>query len=299
MAIKKKLSFWRVVLAERVRSKRGLAIKVILLAAIIGLQTYFPATLAFLSLPTKLLTIFVYYVGLSLGFSLVRLVVIKQYLSRNSLPAHHVDNFTLAIKRLSTVTLHFVFFFVLLWLLNIPITQFFTSISIFLAAIILMTRDYIVGFFNGLSLLFTDRFSVNDYIKIGEYKGRIRDVRFQSIELLTDDGDVVYVPTSALLTKEVANFSKRDTKTISSEFTLPVLTPTKLEKLESSLRKTVEDNFGNRLTKKGVHLQVSKVEKDTLVIRVEVHVTNYSYQHEQEVRRLLAEELLKFRSKLK
>ena len=290
---------WRVMLAERVRSKAGLLSKALLLAVLLGAQYLFPGFVDSLGLPTKLLTIFLYYVGISAAFSLARILVIKQYLARNGLPAHHVDNFTLAIKRLSTAVSHFVFFFVLLWLLRIPVSQFFTSISIFLAAIILMTRDYIIGFFNGLSLLFTDRFSVNDYIKVGEYKGRIRDVRFQSIELLTDEGDVVYVPTSALLSKEVANFSKRDSKTVSADFMVPVLKPKQLERLEARVSDAVSEQFGERLSRKGVSLQVTKVEKDTVTVHVQVHVTDYSFEREQAIRRLLAQTLLKFRSTIK
>lgn len=294
LVVKKKLTFWRVVFAERVRSRAGLLTKALLLAALLAAQYVFGGFVERLGLPTKLLTIFLYYVGLSAAFSFVRVLVIKQYLARNGLSANHVDNFTLAIKRLSTATMHFVFFFVLLWLLQIPIAQFFTSISIFLAALVLMTRDYIVGFFNGLSLLFTDRFSVDDYIKVGDYKGRIRDVRFQSIELLTDQGDVVYVPTSALLTKEVANFSKNKTKTVSEEVMLPVLSNKRLEKLAGAIRSSLKE-LG--VPEDSVAVRVAKLDKETVTVRVEVRVREYRFEREQAIRERVYEQALLLRNR--
>jgi small-conductance mechanosensitive channel len=286
-----KIPFWKVAFAERIRSKLSLIFKTILVIAILAIYQYMPHLLDYLPVSTTLLTIIIHYFAITTGFSVLRVIVIRRYLSRNNLPPDHIDNFTLALKRLSSITAHIVFFFVLLSLLGIAIGQFFTSISIFAAAIVLLSREYIINFFNGLVMLFTDRFSINDYVKVGEYKGRIRDVTFQSVELLTASGEVVYVPNSLMLQKEVANLSKSKNKVISEEYIVGIVTHKQFVDLE----KQTQQAFADKNLKPVISMV--KVDKDSCTVRVEIPVKQYNFALEQEARKILIQVILAFRNK--
>lgn len=274
--------------------RTGLIPKAALLAVIFVLHTYF-SEFVNTYVSATIVTIVLSYVGLSVAVSLVRYLVLRSYLKRNEFSSSHVDNFTTVLKRLSTVIIHVAFVFVLFGLLGIQIRELLTSISLFAVALTLIFKEYITNFISGTAVLFSNRYSVNDYIKVGEHKGRIRDVSFQSVELVTDSGEVVYIPNTVLVTKEVANLSKSDQKTVSEEHAIELPSAKLFSSFEEQLQKSVRKQFPTYA--QSVSMQLVKAEKDVATVRVSVQVMKYSYQLEQEIRKHIASEVLAFRHK--
>lgn len=274
--------------------RTGLLPKLLVLIAVFVLHTYF-SEFVNTYVSATIVTIILSYVGLSVAVSLVRYLVLRSYLKRNEFSSSHIDNFTTVLKRLSTVTIHVAFIFVLFGILGIQVRELLTSISLFAVALTIIFKEYITNFISGTAVLFSNRYSVNDYIKVGDHKGRIRDVSFQSVELVTDSGEVVYIPNSVLVTKEVANLSKSKQKTVTEEHAIELPSPKVFSSFEEQLQKSVHKQFPKHA--QSVSLQLVKAEKDVATIRVSVHVSKYNYQLEQDIRKHFASEILLYRSK--
>ena len=274
--------------------RTGLVPKALLLLTIFVLHTYF-SEFVHEYVSATVVTIVLSYVGISVAVSLVRYLVLRSYLVRNGLSASHVDNFTTVLRRVSTATVHVVFVFVLFGILGIQLRELLTSISLFAVALTLIFKEYITNFISGAAVLFSNRYRVNDYIKVGEYKGRIRDVSFQSVELITDSGEVVYIPNTTIITKEVANLSKLKEKTISEEHAIELPSPEEFLVFEEALRKSVTKEFSDRI--KSVSLSLVKAEKDVATVKVSVRIQKYRYELEQEVRKHVATQVLLYRRK--
>ncbi len=287
------VNFWRVVFAERIRSRAGILGKLTLLVALFFIDYYGIAS--HLPLSGQLLTLGLYYVGISILGSWIRILLLNQYLRRNNLLATHVDNFTIGIKRIVSIIVHLVFLGVFFSMLGIQITQFFTSISLFAVALTLIFKEYITNFLSGANVLLGTRFSINDYIKVGDVKGRITDINFSSIELLTESGDVAYIPNMVLLGKEVTNFSKKKQKVIVEEYVFKTLH----EKQFISLEKKIQDIIQKEVSSaKAVSLSIQKIEKDSITIKISVTLTPYRFETEQTVKRIVASHVLACKNKI-
>jgi small-conductance mechanosensitive channel len=290
-----RLTFWRTLTAQQSRRFpffAKAAVLVLLVVANLYLSAYFHQY----GILANIMLILPWYVLIGLLASFVRLSWTHAYLQRNNLAADHVDNFTVAVKRLSFAATHVVFFFVLFYLLDIPISQFFTSISLFAVALVLLFREYISSFMNGITLMFSRGLRIRDYVKIGDQKGRITDISFLHVELRTELGDVVYIPNNLVLSKEFINFSQQNTKQVAMEFTIPKEFFGRVDELEERLRKVVEERFGDNIKDGGIRFLIERVEKDHAVVSVRVTVMQYTYAREKALQKQVSKEVLSFLS---
>lgn len=281
-------------LASFSRSRIIILLKVVLLSAVFGWYVFERSSFVLFIQQATVVPVLIAYFVLTFSFSLIRVIVVKSYLARRNLAADHVDNFTLGMRRLTSASAHIIFVFILMHLLGIRIGQFFTSISIFAVGIVLLTREYILNFINGASILFSDKYRIHDYIKVGDIKGRITNVTFQSIELITEAGEVVYIPNSVLVSKEVFNLSKRKIKSFSEELVFLMVNEKKLSVIEKAVSKSLEE-FAEFVVSSRIF--VSKVEKETCTVTVSVRVKKYSFELEQKIRKAIIGAALSVRAK--
>ncbi len=92
-------------------------------------------------------------------------------------------------------------------------------------------------------ILFSSDFKNGDYVKIGEFKGRIKDITFINLKLITDEGDIVFILNSLIFQKEVINFSKVKTKRIIYDFEIEKSLFPKIRKVEKSILKNLITEF--------------------------------------------------------
>ncbi len=157
-----------------------------------------------------------------------------------------------------------------------------TSISLVAVALVLIFRDYIANFLNSIIIMFSKNIRLNEYVKIGDYKGRIKDISFMNIELHTETGEIVYIANSQVLTKEITNYSKNKSKKIMIDFTTPLISSKKITLLESELKKKISNEF----MKKNIssNLNIIKVGKDVIDFSFVIETNNYDYEFERDVR---------------
>src|SRR5690554_3380452 len=118
--------------------------------------------------------------------------------------------------------------------------EFLTSITLVAMAIALLFRDYITNMISGLLIMFSDRFTVGDYIKISNDQGQIVDITLSNIVLNNEDDDLVMIPNNTAFTENIINQTIANTRKMVIDFNLPLASAHKRDELEQRLRGVLE-----------------------------------------------------------
>src|SRR5690606_7854747 len=158
----------------------------------------------------------------SILVSIGKWLVISWYSRRTKKNDRVRGNFVLGVSQIAGIaTVVFAVISVML-ALGINPKEFLTSITIVAMAIALLFRDYITNMISGLLIMFSDRFTIGDNIKIGEYEGRILDITLVNIEVKNEDDDIVLIPNNTAFTANIINQSLHNSRKVTVEFQLPL-----------------------------------------------------------------------------
>jgi small-conductance mechanosensitive channel len=169
-------------------------------------------------------------------------------------------------------------------LFKVDIKQFFVSLTVIAAAIAIISKDYIANVVNGMILTFSDELSLGDYVKINEYKGRIININLSNIHLLNDDDDLIYIPNNTVFNGIVLNYTKRDTKKISIDFTINLDKLAGIEQLEVELARHLSE-YARHIVPESFNLKVENIEKDSVSLKFQYVLKEQNKDLEKEIRR--------------
>ena len=169
-------------------------------------------------------------------------------------------------------------------LLGIGPRELLTSLSIVAAAIAIVTRDYLGDFIAGLYFSFTKDFGINDYVKIGDHKGRVREIKMLKLALLNEDDDLVVLPNSKVYAHEIVNYTKRDIRYLSVDFQIDVNAITSIEHLEAELRRTL-DEFDEYVEPGSFSLKIVSLRKDALDLKLQYELKRFDVELQRQIRR--------------
>jgi len=233
------------------------------------------------------------FLGPSIVISFVRLVVIYWYIKKHRFKPNIKDNFILGINRIVSI-LNTVFGIVgLMILLGIEPIKFLTSITIVAAAIAVTFKDYITNMINGLIIMFSDRLSLGDHIKVNDTEGKILDITLINMILQNEDNDMVIIPNSVVFSSVIINQSKQNIKKLTIEFELSLhlgYTPGYLEEHLS----LVIAKFKDYVVTGGLTIKTLSISKDVVRFKVQVLLNNYDKLKEREIRKALNTAVLGF-----
>lgn len=238
----------------------------------------------------KFLTIIgfvLYYLLLNVIGNVFSKVIILLYFRRNKYSKDHVDNFTIGIENITTFLTSLVFIVVLLIGLGVDLRALLTSISIFAAALVLTFRDYLSNFFNGMTIMFSEDFKVNETVKVGDQKGKITNITFLNTELKNEQGDIIYIPNQLFLSKEVINYSKQTNKKLQIPITLKStyyeFFDEYIEYITSEVPKKIESTAVGEIT-----VSVSQIKRTSSEITIEVTINRFSHKLEGELKTVIS-----------
>jgi small-conductance mechanosensitive channel len=98
---------------------------------------------------------------------------------------------------------------------NANLTGLITTSAVLTAVIGLGAQTTLRSFFSGLSLQLERPFETGDWIRVGEYEGKVISISWKSTRILTRDNTVVYIPNEDLLTGKSINYSRPEPEFIS------------------------------------------------------------------------------------
>lgn len=226
------------------------------------------------------------FLGPSLLVSVLRQVVIFWYIKKHRLKKTVKDNFILGINRVVSILNTAFMALALTTLFSVNPLDLVFSVSIVAAALAVTFKDYITNMINGLIIMFSDRLSLGDHIKLGEYEGKILDITLINMILQNEDSDMVIIPNSVAFSSVIVNQSKQNTKKLSIEFDLSLRHSYTPDFLEEYLEKAIENDADN-VIEGGLSIKTIAINKDVAVFKVMVLLKHYDKVKERAVRRLL------------
>lgn len=231
------------------------------------------------------------FLGPSLAFSVLRLVIIYWYIRKHRFKSNIKDNFILGINRIVSL-LNVVFLIVaVMTLFKVDPKDFIFSVSIVAAALAVTFKDYITNMINGLIIMFSDRLSLGDHIKVGEHEGKILDITLINVILQNEDSDMVIIPNSVVFSSAIVNQSKQNTKKLSIEFEVPLRTAQTPETLEARLNKVLVP-YQDNIVSGGLTVKTISIQKDMAHFKVMVLLKHYDKLKERALRRAINTSLL-------
>jgi small-conductance mechanosensitive channel len=232
----------------------------------------------------NILFLLFYYLLLNIIFNYGKSTIIYFYLKKNKMHQDSTDNFTVGITRLSFFLNHFIFILILVDTFIIKLQNLITSLSLVAVAFVLIFKEYITNFLNGLNLMFSKDFRIKDTVKIGDNKGKIIDFTFHNVQLKTESGDIIYIPNSTFLTKEITNLSKFSLKSITINAILLRKDLKKFEKNKQELLNNIFKTYSEHIIEiVNIDLSISKLEKETFTIIFEIYLLKHSLKLETSI----------------
>ncbi len=224
------------------------------------------------------------YLLTALLLGVIRAFMVTSYRKRNKLEVSDRDNFILGTDSLEKLVTVFVTFIGALVILDIAFQEFLTSISLVAVALVLIFRDYISNYLDSFRLMFSTDYRIGNYIKVGENsKGVISDISFRATKLKTDEGDVMFIPNTKLITSEVVNYSKVKYKRITVPFSLPTEVVHPVAELETRLKEHLLQTFPDTIQEKKIFLRILNIKEWHTDFALEVSVDLYNLSIEDKI----------------
>ena len=238
------------------------------------------------------------FLGASLVVSTLRLIIIYWYIRKHNFKSNIKDNFILGINRIVSIlnTVFIVIGFITLF--DVDPKDFIFSVSIVAAAIAVTFKEYINNMINGLIIMFSDRLSLGDHIRIGNNEGKILDITLINMILQNEDSDMVIVPNSIAFSSVIINQSKQNTKKLSVEFDMALENGYTPEYLENYLSKIIYSYSAN-VVPGGLTVKTLEINKDVVIFKAMVLLKHYDKLKEREIRRSINTALIRLSATLK
>jgi MscS family membrane protein len=280
----------RVAIPPRYLAK--LAVELILLAGVVVL--YNMGHLLFADIPrleTILLVILRFIIFLFGASLLVRLLAMI-YRSRKHLPYHKKDNVTIGLSNLFILFIGIYGVISVFGLFGVSITTMFTTLSIVAAALAILSKDFFADIISGMVISFSREISIEDYVKVGEHKGRIIDINITKTALLNEDDDIIFLPNSTVFSSDIINYTKKQIKKTTIEFEVPTGAFPSVDQLEDQLRAAM-DEFHHLIEPNSYSLRVVNIKKDLITYKFQYSLVQFNRDLERQVKRKAVRHLIR------
>lgn len=215
------------------------------------------------------------------------------YRRRKKLPYPQIDNVVLGLENLYYIILAVSIIVMIFALLGIPPKELLTSMSIVAAAIAIIFKEFITEIISGIVIGFSGAITIDDYVKVGEHRGKIIDLTITKVALLNEDDDVIYIPNHMFITDEVVNYTKLELRKVNVEFEVDINSFGTIEELEANLTKALAD-YHEHIGEDSFHLRIVEVRKDSLALKFQYVVNRRERELEREIRKKTVRQVVNY-----
>lgn len=216
--------------------------------------------------------------------NIVAAILIVIYRLRKNIPYKYTDNVINGINNLYYLIVTFGLIMMVLGFWGIDFKGLLTSLSIVAAAIAIISKEYVSGIMSGIIISFSKEINIDDYVKIGENKGKIVDINLSKISLINDDDDIIYIPNEKAYMSEIINYTKKEIKKVSIDFELGMEYHTTIEQLENSLAEALKD-FHQYIEANSFNIKIVDVHHDYLSLKFQYKFKEVNREIERIIRK--------------
>lgn len=241
------------------------------------------------SYASNILQTFVNFIIFVFGAKLL-LQIVEYYLHQRDYPS---ANITLGLRNIYYIFVAFALLMLALGLVGIDYKTLFTSLSIVAAAIAIVTKEFIAEIVCGIVMSFSKRILINDYVKIGDMKGKILDMGLHKITFLNEDDDIIFIPNSTVYNSEIINYTQSDQRRINIDFQLVIAQVDNFEQLEQEIREVLSE-FSEQMEPSSFVLKITNLTKDVVDLKLLFTAKASESEHIRDLRRRATRRMLNF-----
>lgn len=171
-------------------------------------------------------------------------------------------------------TLYFIFAYIFLSILGVPVGTLLAGAGVVGVAIGLGAQQLIKDVINGFFIIFENQFEVNDWVTLPQMdiSGAILDVGIRTTAIQAASGDIFYIPNSEI---SIVNNQSRSVRTVNID--LPMSTQIPMARFEDLLHQTSQTlnlKYQDRLDGETLFVGPIKVSDQSFNYRISFQVTN-------------------------
>lgn len=226
------------------------------------------------------------------GASLLVRLLAMIYRSRKHLAYHKKDNVTIGLSNLFMLFITIYGIISVFGLFGVSISTMFTTLSIVAAALAILSKDFFADIISGMVISFSREISIEDYVKVGEHKGKIIDINITKTALLNEDDDIIFLPNSTVFSSDIINYTKKQIKKTTIEFEVPTGAFPSVDQLEEQLRAAM-DEFHHLIEPNSYSLRVVNIKKDLITYKFQYSLVQFNRDLERQVKRKAVRHLIR------
>jgi small-conductance mechanosensitive channel len=224
------------------------------------------------------------FVIFAFSVNLIFHIILFYYRRRKKMSNDKKDNITTAFENVYLILLFMGFVFFALRLLGIDINSLFTSLSIVAAAIAIVFKDFLSPIIAGFLIAFSRELNIDDYIQVGDHKGRVIDLSLSKLSLLSEDDDLIVLPNDTVYSGELINYTRGNVRKVSINFDLSPAFAGSLEELEDKLIGVLAE-YHDLIEPDSFNLKILNIHKDYLDLKFQYILTRVDRVIEKEIRK--------------
>lgn len=213
------------------------------------------------------------------------------YRKRNNMPADKDDNVIYGLSNLYILLVVLFSGLTILALMGIEYKEVFTTLSIVAAAIAIIFKEYISEIISGFLISFSRQINNDDYVKIGDHKGKIIDINLTKTTLINEDDDIIILPNTKVFSSEMINYTQREIKKINTEFEISLDALDGVEDLEGELKDSLS-GYKKFIQKDSYNLKIVQIKKDYLLMKFQYVLHKVDRDLERKIRRTMARRIV-------
>jgi len=223
----------------------------------------------------------------------IRQILNYSYTKRKSRFTGQKDNFQFGINNIAKVLVGLGTIVTLFAVFGIDVLTLLTSLSIVAAAVAIITKDYISDFIVGLYFSFSGDFEINDFVQLGEQKGKIIELQLLKTKILNDDDDVVIIPNSKVYNNDIINYTKRDIRSMSIDFQIDIKAVKNIESLEEELKDALVD-FEEFIEANSFNMRIVNMRKDYIDLKFQYTLKKVDRELQRQIRKNTVRQVFNF-----
>lgn len=216
--------------------------------------------------------------------NIVTAILVMTYRLRKNIPYKYTDNVINGINNVYYLIVTFGAVLMVLGFWGIDFRDLLTSLSIVAAAIAVISKEYVSNIISGIIISFSKEINIDDYVKIGENKGKILDINLNKTTLINDDDDIIYLPNEKVFLSEIINYTKREIKKVSIDFELGMAYHTTIEKLETYLTDSLSE-FHRYIEPNSFAIKIVDLHHDFLTLKFQFKLKEVNRDIERLIRK--------------
>lgn len=124
------------------------------------------------------------------------------------------------ITIVSKITIYVIIFIACVDSLNISTGSLVTALGAVGLAVSLAVKDSLSNLASGIAVILSKPFTLDDYVKIGDYEGKVSEIGFVYTVLLTIDNKRIMIPNSDVFSSKIINFSAEKVRRLDLTFSI-------------------------------------------------------------------------------